>query len=96
MDNRFRSYYHMGPWDANRKMGVGKVCYDLATIMVEFRNKKNIHQLAERDKRAISISAMWAEMKGVVDIDKIPWYALPCDDAIKTQEQYFQQEFPVI
>lgn len=85
----------MRPWDSNSKVGIGKVCRDLATVMVEFRNKKRISDLAERDQRAISMSAFWAESKGIVDIDEIPWYALPCLDAIKTQEEHFQQEFSV-
>ena len=95
MSTASRSHSQQRPWESNPKMGVGLVCRELAWEMVQFKNKHNPSKLAERDKRAISQAALWAEWKGITDIYEIPWYALPCHDAIKTQEENFNETFKI-
>lgn len=70
-----------------------RVYHELSWEMARYKNKKNPTLLAERDKQGIRQTASWAQWKGITDIYEIPWYCLPCHNAIKTQEENFNEKF---
>ena len=79
------------PWTMDRKRGTGKLLNELAWKIAKERKKRNIADLAERDKRSISQSVLWAEWKGIKKVSDIPWYAMPCKDSIETQKDFFDK-----